>query len=412
MWLKSARAKRQGAKGYFRCRLRAAAIPSSAAELCRSDDAREKLRAISLLRRRRLVSRPPSSPPAASLLPKNQTQGVQSKRFSTNSSSSANDVQRNELVLGGHEMDWRRAAGFPEEGIRHIPVLFILSSLQDFGFFRATLEFLTRCINLKSMQTENACNPPTSRSLNYVALQYFDYPPEITGTRIKLDWSCYRYMVVFQYGSAVLFNIADNEVERYLDVVRKHASGLLPEIRKDDYAVVEKPKLATWMEGGHDYIVLRNLDTDSIRIIASVLGQSIALDHFIRQVDWIVEEFTDINRSMEKSGTFIMQQKKLFQLLGKANSNLADVIIKLGLFERSEIAWRNANYAEIFEYLRDEYELVQRFGSLDFKLKFVEIGTNVSCILLDKIGTNARLVHRKSKIFSCYSVSDPVPTFI
>jgi hypothetical protein len=29
-----------------------------------------------------------------------------------------------------------------------------------------------------------------------------------------------------------------------------------------------------------------------------------------------------------------MDSKKLFQIVGKANSNLADVILKLGLFER------------------------------------------------------------------------------
>ncbi|CAD6229726.1 unnamed protein product [Miscanthus lutarioriparius] len=155
---------------------------------------------------------------------------------------------------------------------------------------------------------------------------------------VKDNRFCYRYVVVFQYGSAVLFNIADHEAEYYLDIIRKHASGWLPEMRKDDYAVVEKPSLTTWMKGGLDYIVLKSLDTDGIRIISSVLGQSIALDHYIRQ----------------------------------ANSNLADVIIRLGLFDRSEIAWKNANYAQILEYLREEYELNQRFGSLDLKLKFVE----------------------------------------
>ncbi|GMP93906.1 hypothetical protein CsSME_00043553 [Camellia sinensis var. sinensis] len=40
--------------------------------------------------------------------------------------------------------------------------------------------------------------------------------------------------------------------------------------------------------------------------------------------------------------------------------------------EESEIAWRDAKYGQIFEYLRDEYEVTQRFGNLDFKLKFVE----------------------------------------
>lgn len=51
-----------------------------------------------------------------------------------------------------------------------------------------------------------------------------------------------------------------------------------------DYAVVEKPTLETWMQGGLDYIVLKNLSIDGIRTIGSVLGQSIALDYYIRQV--------------------------------------------------------------------------------------------------------------------------------
>lgn len=52
------------------------------------------------------------------------------------------------------------------------------------------------------------------------------------------------------------------------------------------------------------------------------------------QVDGMVEEFAQINRAMQKTGTFTMDRKKLFQLVGKANSNLADVILKVGIFER------------------------------------------------------------------------------
>ncbi|MBA0843332.1 hypothetical protein Goarm_000531, partial [Gossypium armourianum] len=122
-------------------------------------------------------------------------------------------------------------------------------------------------IDLKSMQAENLSNivPPSSRSSNYIALRYCDFPPGVT------------------YGSAVLFNIEDREVESYLEIVQRHASGLLPEMRRDDYCVKEQPLLAKGMQGGPDYIVVKTLDTDSIRIIGSVLGQSIALDYFVSQ---------------------------------------------------------------------------------------------------------------------------------
>lgn len=48
-----------------------------------------------------------------------------------------------------------------------------------------------------------------------------------------MNSSCHRHMVVFQYGSAVLFNVGDHEVDSYLEIVRKHASGILQETRKD-----------------------------------------------------------------------------------------------------------------------------------------------------------------------------------
>lgn len=51
-----------------------------------------------------------------------------------------------------------------------------------------------------------------------------------------------------------------------------------------EYEVREKPALSTWMQGGLDYIMLQYLDVDGIRTIGSVLGQSIALDYYGRQV--------------------------------------------------------------------------------------------------------------------------------
>ncbi|CAN1798469.1 Protein RETARDED ROOT GROWTH-LIKE, partial [Linum perenne] len=190
-------------------------------------------------------------------------------------------------------------------------------------------------VDLKSLVEQNKPNfvPPTSRMTNYVLLKFGDLSVSSGyGTCISGSDCC--YMVVFQYGSIVLFNAREHEVDGYLKIVRNHASGLLPDMRKDEYEVREKPTLDTWMEAGLDHIMLQYLNIDGIRTIGSVLGQSIALDYYGRQVDGMVAEFTDINRGMEKTGTFSMDSKKLFQLVGKANSNLADIILKLGLFER------------------------------------------------------------------------------
>lgn len=51
-----------------------------------------------------------------------------------------------------------------------------------------------------------------------------------------------------------------------------------------DYGVLVRPTLRQWSEGGQDRIMLRMLDTDNIRVISSILGQSIALDHYAKKV--------------------------------------------------------------------------------------------------------------------------------
>ncbi|THU51859.1 hypothetical protein C4D60_Mb06t35500 [Musa balbisiana] len=97
--------------------------------------------------------------------------------------------------------------------------------------------FLSTSIDLKSLQAENSSDviPPTSRSSNYVALRCNDFQPETSDSVVK-ESVHYRHVIVFQYGSAVLFDIADHEAERYLDIIRKHASGMVPEMRKDDFS--------------------------------------------------------------------------------------------------------------------------------------------------------------------------------
>lgn len=114
-------------------------------------------------------------------------------------------------------------------------------------------------INLKSLQAEQSRNfvSPTSRSSNSIAFRFCNSPSATNVSRVNgthacvescnISWpidfsqeiqirppasSC-RYMVVFQYGSAVLFNVEDHEVEHYMQILRRHASGLLPEMRKD-----------------------------------------------------------------------------------------------------------------------------------------------------------------------------------
>ncbi|XP_042460147.1 protein RETARDED ROOT GROWTH, mitochondrial-like [Zingiber officinale] len=95
--------------------------------------------------------------------------------------------------------------------------------------------FLCTRIDLKSLQTRNLSNVVMPHiTSEYIILRYYDV--EIDAEFMKTDFasesSCH-YMLVFHYGSVVLFNVSDPEVDNYLKIVVEHASGLLPEMRKN-----------------------------------------------------------------------------------------------------------------------------------------------------------------------------------
>ncbi|MCO5547833.1 hypothetical protein L7F22_001285 [Adiantum nelumboides] len=155
-------------------------------------------------------------------------------------------------------------------------------------------------------------------------------------------------------------------------VLQKKQKSLNSNLQKIDFDIIIRPTLEGWCQGGHDKVLLKKLNTDNIRIVSSILGQSIALDHFGRKVDTLVNIFSDLNQKMEETGTFTMKRAALFKVVATANTTLADVILRLGLLERSDAAWKNANYAVLWEFLREEYELDARFESFDFKLEIIQ----------------------------------------
>ena len=48
--------------------------------------------------------------------------------------------------------------------------------------------------------------------------------------------------------------------------------------------MIVRPGLSSWSEGGLDHVVVRQLDTDNLRVISSILAQSVALDFYARKV--------------------------------------------------------------------------------------------------------------------------------
>lgn len=125
-----------------------------------------------------------------------------------------------------------------------------------------------------------------------------------------------------------------------------------------------------------DAVVLPGLDVHNLSVIATVMAQSVALDHYSVKVDAMLETFTRLNSSVERTGVFsALEKHALFRLVALNNTLFTEIISKIGLLERSETAWKNVEYTQIWEGLREEFEVEDRFEKIEFKLNLVQLNT-------------------------------------
>jgi len=183
-------------------------------------------------------------------------------------------------------------------------------------------------------------------------------------------------MVVFGYGSVVFFNVEDEKLQKeYLELVKPYCSSLLLPQRTEDYGIMVSPNLENWAEVAHDHVVLQTLDLKNVRVISGILGLSVALDYYDVMAEHMLSGFSRMNAEIETKGASSIPKKELFKWVAANNSIHTDAVSKLHLLDRSETAWRYAQYGHIWEALRGEFELEKRFSNFGYKLDLVHENT-------------------------------------
>ena len=175
------------------------------------------------------------------------------------------------------------------------------------------------------------------------------------------------YASVTGFGSVVFFGVSPPAQAAFLAAARRACTKQLAAPYADELQLQVQPSLPHWSSLAADTLTLRALDSNNLRVVSLVLAQSVALNHFESKADAMLEVFGALNREMEKVGTMPLPKRRLFQLVAENNSTITDVITKLGLLSRSDAAWAAARYAKVWERLRADFELDDRFENLHFK---------------------------------------------
>ncbi|MCS6913618.1 MAG: RMD1 family protein [Myxococcales bacterium] len=177
-------------------------------------------------------------------------------------------------------------------------------------------------------------------------------------------------VLVFDFGALVCAGLDPEERERLISAV---SSRLPPEPHApltEDFLVEVRP--GAQVEVLFDRVVVPEANLPVLRIVGLLLAQSVALDYYEEDVRDILERTDAIVTSLQATGRLPGRSQDLVRFIGSCMATRNAVIAKLALFDKPDLAWEHPQIDRLFNGLRLELEIADRYRALEAKLRMIQ----------------------------------------
>jgi uncharacterized Rmd1/YagE family protein len=176
---------------------------------------------------------------------------------------------------------------------------------------------------------------------------------------------------VYPFGAVVFLDVAPDARARELQRLAAARPGLTQaQVLNEELTVREVPSGRTDMEEG--VLVVDSLSFGRASVVAHIVAQSAAMDYYERIVDHMFVDTDRLGTQLEQAGTMPMRTRHLMKFIGATVGTRAEVLSVLHLLDMPDAAWDDPGAARIYQKLRTEFDLVDRYQSLELKLRSVQ----------------------------------------
>jgi len=176
---------------------------------------------------------------------------------------------------------------------------------------------------------------------------------------------------VYPFGAVVFHNVAPEIRTAELARIATARAGLTKsQVMNEELTVRVDNTVRPDMEGG--ILVIDQMTSERSGIIALTVAQSAAMDYYETIVDQMFVETDKLSERLAKHGTMPMRTRGVVRFIGAALGARNEVLSILHLLDKPEAIWDDPGAERIYEKLRLEFDLVDRYQALEHKLKSVE----------------------------------------
>ena len=177
-------------------------------------------------------------------------------------------------------------------------------------------------------------------------------------------------MSFYPFGAVTFLDVPPERQAEELERLRQHTPRLSSPAVEEDFVVHEGGREQPRIEGG--ILAVDRLTHERAEVVALVVAQSAAMEYYERIVDDMFASTDRLVDRLEHSGTVTIRVRGLHRFIGQAVGTRSEVLSILHLLDKPDATWDDRGMDRIYDELRAEFDLLDRFHALEAKLKGVQ----------------------------------------
>lgn len=177
-------------------------------------------------------------------------------------------------------------------------------------------------------------------------------------------------LFAFPFGAVVFLDAPSERREAELARLRRARPRLTPEVVRESFVALERPGDAVGLREGK--LVVDRLTPARAGIVALTVAQSAAMEYYERIVEDLASRTRSLVERLEIRGIIPMRTRQLHRFIGEAIGTRSEVLSILHLLDKPDAAWDDPAMDRIYGDLRGEFDLADRYGALESKLRGVQ----------------------------------------
>lgn len=191
-----------------------------------------------------------------------------------------------------------------------------------------------------------------------------------TTQELQIQYGDASFCFVYRFGCVVFFNVSKETREAEFECLRQvlgpfvaHPTSETFQVRANDGADNVE----------FEFVQLKKLTLDQVRIICVSVGQSAALEYFELEADRVLRDTSEIMNAMAKgAGLPMVKTKKLLSIIGATASARQHIINNIAILDPPDATWKSKELEKLHTEVQENFDIDMRFRILDRKLSLVQ----------------------------------------